>query len=112
MVVKVKQGENFTPCIKLTHKKTGAPVDLTGCTAYSQMRTAPNGELIATGNCIIDYPNGRITVQYDSQTTNEIPLGNYGYDVWLLPDGDQNAKRPIWTEEVTIIGRYTDEFGA
>ena len=110
MSTTIKQAENFSPCIKLTYKKTGAPVDLTGCTAYSQMRREPNDELIATGNCVIDTKGGRITVTYDSATTANIPLGEYGYDVWLVINA--NEKRPIWTEKVQVIGRYTDNFGA
>ena len=110
MSTTIKQAENFSPCIKMTYKKTGAPVDLTGCTAYSQMRREPNDELIATGNCEIDTKGGRITVTYDSATTANIPLGEYGYDVWLVIS--ESEKRPIWTEKVQVIGRYTDNFGA
>ena len=109
MTTTIKQAENFAPCIKITYKKTGAPVDLTGCTAYSQMRREPNDELVATGVCQIATKEGRITVTYDSATTANIPLGEYGYDVWLVKNA--NEKRPIWTEKVQVIGRYTDNMG-
>ena len=111
MSVTIKQAENFSPCVKMTYRKTGSPVNLTGCTAYSQMRREPNSELIATGSCVIDAVNGRITVTYDSTVTANIPLGEYGYDIWLVPNGDESEKRPIWTERVKVIGRYTDNFG-
>lgn len=106
----VKQGACFSPCIKLTYKKTGAPVNLTGCTAFSQMRKEPGGELVATGVCDVNTSSGRITVTYDSNATENIPKGEYGYDVWLVVNGDESKKRPIWNENVTIIGRYTDNF--
>lgn len=108
----IKQGENFSPCIRLTYKKTGAPVDLSGCRAYSQMRTIAEGELVATARCDVDPGTGRITAVYDSNTTENIPEDDYGYDVWLVPNGDENQKRPIWDEQVTVVRRYTDNFGA
>lgn len=111
-MVKVKQAENFAPCIKLTYKRTGAPVDLTGLKAYSQMRTEPNGELVATAQCTVGTQSGRITAVYNSNVTANIPVGEYGYDIWVIPDNDESQKRSIWTERVQIVGRYTDNFGA
>ena len=112
MITTIRQGENFNPCIKFTYKKTGAPVDLSGCTAYSQMKDKPGGNLVATAICEIDGMQGRISVVYSSEDTENIPVGKYGYDVWLIPNGDESEKRPVWTEEVEVIGRYTDNFGA
>ena len=110
MKTTIKQGTCFSPCIKLTYKKTGSPVDLTGCEAYSQMRTEPGGELVATGICNVNSGTGRITVTYNSLVTENIPVGEYGYDIWLVVGSDETQKRPIWDEKISVVGRYTDNF--
>ena len=106
----INQGACFSPCVKLTYKKTGAPVDLTGCQAYSQMRTKPGGDLVATGECVVNIGTGSITATYNSMVTENIPEGEYGYDIWIIVDKDEKRKRPIWSEKVTVVKRYTDNF--
>lgn len=103
----IKQAEKFDRVITLKYADTGAFVDLTGCSAYCQMRTKPGGILVGTADCSIDSELGRITASFSSEDTDDIDAGNYGFDVWIVSDG---TAKPIWTEEVTVIKRYTENF--
>ena len=62
----IKQAEQFDRVVTLKYADTGAFVDLTGCSAYCQMRTAPGGELLATAACFIEPELGRITASFSS----------------------------------------------
>ena len=101
----IKQAEQFDRVVTLKYADTGAYVDLEGCSAYCQMRTEPGGELLATADCSVEPNVGRVAASFSSSITAEIEPGNYGFDIWLVCEG---TKKPILTEEVTIIKRYTD----
>ena len=103
----IKQGEQFSRAKTLKYADTGDYVDLTGCSAYSQMRTEPGGTLLATAECSVTPEFGRITATFSSEDTANIAPGNYGFDIWLTCEG---TSKPIHTEEVTIVKRYTDNF--
>ena len=105
MDIRIRQGENFAWWDSLKYKQTGAPADLTGMTAYSQMRDIPKGKLIADGVCSIDAEQGTIVTTYGSEVTKDIPAGQYGFDVWLDLDGQ---RVDIDTVEITILGAYTE----
>ena len=100
----IKKAETFRRSLRFSNKQTGGTIDLTGCTAYSQMRTKPGGTLLATAVCTIDIPTGTVIVLFDAELTEALPLGEAGYDVWLVCGDDQ---KPIYTELVTIIDPYT-----
>lgn len=101
----IKKGESFRKVIRMKYADSGIPVDLSECTAFSQMRTAPGGVLIDTGACTIEADTGSIYVLYNAERTNEMNEGHYGYDVWLVKG---NERKPIYTELVDIVDRYTD----
>ena len=101
----IKKGESFRKVIRMKYADTGIPVDLSECTAFSQMRTAPGGMLIDTGACTIEADTGSIYVLFSAERTNEMNEGHYGYDVWLVKGSE---RKPIYTELVDIVDRYTD----
>lgn len=101
----IKKGESFRKVIRMKYADTGIPVDLSECTAFSQMRTSPGGMLIDTGACTIEADTGSIYVLFSAERTNEMNEGHYGYDVWLVKG---NERKPIYTELVDIVDRYTD----
>lgn len=100
----IKKTETFRRELKFSNKKTGGTIDLTGCTAFSQMRTVPGGELLAEAICSVDASAGTVYVLYDKTVTASLPLGGAGYDVWLVCGDEQ---KPIFTELVSIIDPYT-----
>ena len=104
----IKQKETFRRVLKLTDTKSGAVLDLTGVSAYSQMRKQPGGELLGTAQCTVNEQKGEVEVLWTTSQTENFPLGNAGYDVWLTLEGDQ---KPIYTEAVEIILGYTENIG-
>ena len=105
MTTIIKQNETFRRSLKLTQTQTGVTQDLTGCTAYSQMRNVPGGDLIATAEVTIDAEQGVITALWTAEQTADFPLGTCGYDIWLKCEDDQ---KPIYTEQVSVIKSYTE----
>ena len=108
MATIIKQRETFRRRLKLTDSKSGAVLDLTGCTAYSQMRREPGGELLGTAQCTVDEKKGEIEILWTASQTANWDVGNAGYDVWLYLEGDQKV---IFTETVKIILSYTENIG-
>ena len=105
----IKQGETYRKRFEFFDPDTHQPIDLTGVSAYSQMRDKPGGVLKATATCNVDAINATITVEYSSAQTEAIAEGQYGFDVWITDNGDAV---PIYTAEVQIVKRYTDNIGA
>lgn len=108
-MIVICQNEDYTKYIHLQYADTGEPLDLTGCSVYSQMRDRPNGTLKATGICTMTAASGDIWVRYSAAATLEIEPGEYGFDVWLV-DGN-NKNHPIYSTRVQIAGRYTEDLG-
>lgn len=100
----IKQAETFRRSLKFTHIKSGEIINLDGCTAYSQMRKVPGGELIADADCAIDIANGIVMATWSAAQTAEFPIGKLGYDIWLVYRDEQ---KPIYTETVEVIQPYT-----
>lgn len=105
----IKKGETFRKVIRMKYADTGSPVDLSECTAYSQMRSEPGGILIETGACTIEADTGSIYVLYNAEKTEAMNPGHYGYDVWLVKDTE---RKPIFTERVDVVDKYTDNMPA
>lgn len=101
----VKQSETFRRSYIFRNGQTKEVLDLTGCTAYAQMRTKPGGDLIAAATCSIDTAIGRVTALWSSVQTAAINPGTYYFDVWLKCDDDQ---RPFTTEQVDVIQTITE----
>lgn len=105
-MITIKQNEDYTKYLHLQYADTGEPLDLTGCSVYSQMRDRPNGTLVATATTSMTAASGDIWVTYAASATASITPGEYGYDVWLV-DGN-SKKHPLYTTRIQIIGVYTE----
>jgi hypothetical protein len=101
----IKMGQTFRRQLVLTYVDDGSPVNLTGCAAYCQMRKAPGGDLAATASCSLDMALGRITATFAPADTAGLEAGGYGYDIWIVSEGD---KIPLYTEQVTVVKGYTE----
>lgn len=99
------QNETFRRSLKFTDLKTGAVLDLTGCTAFAQMRDKPGGTLYDSAECTIDTVNGVISALWDSTQTAGWPLGPCGFDIWLECDGEQ---KPVYVEDCIVGKGYTE----
>ena len=101
----IKKGESFRKVIRMKYADSGIPVDLSECTAFSQMRTEPGGMLIETGACTIEADTGSEYVLYKSEKTSGMNTRHYGYDVWLVKGQE---RKPIFTELVDVEDSYTN----
>lgn len=102
---KTKQGDTFKRIISLTYENNGAPVDLTGVTAFSQMRAFPGGDLVLEGTCTVSVTAGTVTVVYSADQMQDLEPGEYGYDVRLEVDDE---RKTIWTERFLLQLPYTE----
>ena len=101
----IKKAETFRRSLKFTDLKTGGILDLTGCAAYSQMRKSPGGDLLDTAVCSIDTGTGVISALWSADMTAEWPVGDCGFDIWLVSDEEQ---KPIYTEMCSVVLPWTD----
>lgn len=105
-MITIKKGEDYTKYLHLQYADTGQPLDLTGCSVYCQMRDIPGGELLASAICETDDDgNGDIWVRFGANVTKNLPVGEAGYDVWVVANG---LKRPIYTTRCQIADAYTE----
>jgi len=112
-MVTIKQKETFRVSLKLTEAKSGSVLDLTDCTAYSQMRKKPGDALIATAQCTVNASKGTIDVLWTADQTADFPIGTCGFDVWLVFPNDNDAyeQKAIYTDEIGVIKGYTENVG-
>lgn len=101
----VKQAETFRRSYIFKNAQTKEILDLTGCEAFCQLRTAPGGELAADAATQVEPALGRVTVLWTADQTAEIEPGTYYFDVWLKCEDDQ---KPFTTEQVNIIKTITE----
>ena len=101
----IRQGDTLSREISLKYKKTLTVVDLTGCTAFSQLRKKPGDELCLEGTCSINTETGVVTVEYTADQIQTLEFGDYGFDVRLVLD---DQKKTIYTERFTLVIPYTD----
>jgi hypothetical protein len=101
----VKQGDTLSRNIALRYKKTHAVVDLTGCTAYSQLRTKPGEELMLEGVTSINTETGTVSVVYSADQVETLDPGDYGFDVRLELGTE---RKTIYTERFTLVKPYTE----
>lgn len=106
--IKIKQGETYRKRIEMMYADDREPVDLTGYSAYSELRDRPGGTLVATADCSISAVDGVVTVLLSSAQTDAIEEGVYGMDVWIV---SEEEKHPIYTNSVQIVKRYTNNLG-
>ena len=100
----IKIGDFLRVRISITYIGTKEPVDLTGCSAFTQMRVFPDGELIAEGIASIDAENGLVSAYFSSDQTKNITPGDYGFDIRLV---SQDDVKTIYTEQIKFIVPYT-----
>lgn len=103
MQITYKQGDTIRHYVKLAYKGTGAPVNLGGCTARSQMRKKK--ELIAEGVVAIDAANGLVSATYTPQQTQELEPGNYSFDIRMQSQEDVIT---LCTKQIKIIEPETE----
>ena len=101
----LKQGDTLRKTITLKYIGTGNPVNLTGCTAYSQLRESPGSSLKLSGTVTTGGSQGTVVVVYSASQTNSLPLGKYGFDIRLESSGD---RKTIYSAEVTVVKPYTE----
>ena len=101
----LKQGDTLRRRISLKYIGNNAPVNLAGCTGYSQLRQQPGGDLIANGTVTLGGADGTVVVVYSKTQTASLQLGDYGFDVRLESDGD---RRTIYTENIKVVKPYTE----
>ena len=89
-----RQGDTIRFGVKLAQKGTGDPTNLTGCTAFSQMRKYPEGELIAEGTPYINVPLGIVGIEYTKDQTAQLEPGEYGYDIRMKSEWGVNRQFP------------------
>lgn len=99
----LRQGDTFRRKLELTYKDSGNPADLTGCSAYCQVRRSPGQELLLTASATID--GGNILVLLTKQQTATLEPGEYGFDVRLESGTD---RRTLYTELVTVVLPFTE----
>ena len=99
----LRQGDTFRRVLSLTYKGSGEPADLTGCTAYCQVRRSPGQELLLNASATIN--GGEIMVLLTRQQTGSLEPGEYGFDVRLECDGD---RRTLYTEWINLIKPFTE----
>lgn len=105
-MVTIKQGETYIKSIQILYAETREPVDLTGYSAFCEMRDKPDGALAAVASCTVNAEEGSVLATFSSEQTDIISVGDYGFDIWIANDTE---KHPIYTTEVKIIGRYTED---
>lgn len=113
MATIIKQNETFRVSLKLTDAVSGSALDLTDCTAYSQMRRKPGDDLIATAQCTVNASKGVIDVLWTADQTADFPLGTCGFDVWLVfpNDNDDYEQKVIYTDQIEVAQSYTENVG-
>lgn len=99
----LRQGDTFRRKLSLTYKDSGNPVDLTGCTAYCQVRRSPGQELLITATPTID--GGNIFVTLSKEQTAALEPGEYGFDIRLECNSD---RRTLYTEWLSVILPFTE----
>lgn len=100
-----KQGDTIRRAVKLAYKGTGDPVDLSECTAQSQLRTYPAEKLMAEGKVSIDVPHGLVWALYTPEQTAALQPGEYGYDIRMKTQGDVIT---LLTTRIKICKAYTE----
>lgn len=103
--ITLKQGDTLRRRISLKYIGTNAPVDLTGCHAYSQLRTHPGGQLKADGTVTIDTAQGVIVTLFTSAQTGELEPADYGFDIRLESEGDVKT---IYERGIRLVKPYTE----
>ena len=101
----LKQGDTLRRRITLEYKGTKTPVNLTGCTGYSQFRRFPGGELIANGTVTVGGAEGTVVAVYTATQTITFEPGEYGFDIRLESSGD---RKTLYEEAVTVVLPYTE----
>ena len=83
----VHRGATFVKSLLI--KKDGAPLDLSGWSAKSQVRPEPDSpDLICEMEITIVPEEGRIRLRIGQDVTARIPAGTYAWDIRVTDDED------------------------
>ena len=87
--MKVQRGETFRRVLAFKDGE-GQPADLSGCTAFSQVRPEPDAEeLICFMETAVIPETGTVRLSVSAETTAGLEPGNYAYDFALqMPSGE------------------------
>lgn len=83
----IKAGATYTKEFTLTDAN-GAPLNLTGYTAHAQIRTAHNGELLASFGTSTGGATGKFTLSLTAAQTLALASMSGVYDVMLVSSGN------------------------
>ena len=113
----IEQGSSFT--LSFVYKNnTGNPVDLTGWCARLIWKSTTGIETFSTETANpqyrfdIDEPNGKLTLQFPSTTTNNFSFSNAKYDLELQSPNDLYVGGGKYTTRIlygtiTLIKRFS-----
>jgi hypothetical protein len=102
----VDQGSTFATVLNLTDDDTGAPVDLTTCTAAGQIRKHPSSVNSVSFGIVLGGNNGLVTLSLSSNTTAAMTGGRYMFDV-ELHESTSNTTTRILEGLVTVNPEVT-----
>lgn len=101
----IRQGDTFTKRITVTYAGTRNPVDLTGFSAYCQLRAYPGQALICDAETSVNPEAGQVYISFSAEQTAALEPGEYGYDVRIV---SSLCRRTIFSERITVKKPYTE----
>jgi hypothetical protein len=85
-VMEVKRGDTFSYAAAVTNGKKGPPINISGWTIRSQIRTTTDQLLVELSVEMTDSVNGAYRLYYDGSTT-AWPIGNANMDIEYTENG-------------------------
>jgi hypothetical protein len=101
----ITRGDTETIILSIT-TDGATPVDITGRTYSSQMRTSPDSNVIsATAVCTVtDGANGEVTAVFSSAETKDLSPGYY---YWDLQENASGTITTVISGQVTVLADVT-----
>lgn len=106
--IEIRKGITLSPLVLIMKDDNGTTVDLTGWSAYAQVRkTKTANEVVFNLSPEITDPSaGEITITLTDEFTDSLSLGKFGWDLVLEnPDGERLG--PFLEGTVTVVATYT-----
>lgn len=92
--IKLNQGSTYTLPLILKDGE-GALIDLSGYSAAMQIRIVPEAEEVIdelstdNGRIVIDAENGKLTLSFPHEVTEQYPAGQFFYDIEIVSADDE-----------------------
>jgi len=90
----IDQGADFSSEITV-EDATGGPADLTGYTAFGQIRKTHSSVTAVDFTCLAHGGTGRITIKLTNVVTNAMKPGRYVYDIEIKNGADGTITRVL-----------------